>query len=268
MRTMLPMLPITALALVLAAPAVQAEERAPLVVADFESSEVMLLRVNATTRCREDCVVRGMPYSAQRVYESVQVLADGNRIVNRSSEQLYRDADGRTRVESDWLGQALVQIQDPVQGMSYRLQPSAKTGLSMAMGAPAPSPRNAPPPSMSPVAGMAAEGLAPALASATVSADGLRSTRPLGTRQMEGETVEGTLQTTTIPAGKAGNTQPIVTTAEVWRSRALKLDLYTRVIDPRSGERVTRLENLRRGTPSPSLFTVPGDYTVREIKRR
>src|SRR5215208_3618255 len=44
-------------------------------------------------------LVKGAPYSAQAVTETVQTLSDGNRIVRKNTAQLYRDAEGRTRRE-------------------------------------------------------------------------------------------------------------------------------------------------------------------------
>src|SRR5262249_23148104 len=44
-------------------------------------------------------LVKGAPYSAQVLTESVQTLADGNRIVRRSNAAVYRDSEGRTRRE-------------------------------------------------------------------------------------------------------------------------------------------------------------------------
>lgn len=44
-------------------------------------------------------VVKGAPYSAQAVTESVQTLADGNRIVRRTNASVFRDGEGRTRRE-------------------------------------------------------------------------------------------------------------------------------------------------------------------------
>jgi hypothetical protein len=41
--------------------------------------------------------VKGAPYSAEAVNETVQTLADGNRIVQRSSSMQYRDSEGRER---------------------------------------------------------------------------------------------------------------------------------------------------------------------------
>ena len=42
-------------------------------------------------------IVKGAPYCATAVHESVQPLADGNRIVHRQQSQLCRDGEGRTR---------------------------------------------------------------------------------------------------------------------------------------------------------------------------
>src|SRR6476620_273497 len=49
-------------------------------------------------------VVKGAPYSAEAVTETIQTLGDGNRIVNRISSMLYRDSEGRTRREQSLKG--------------------------------------------------------------------------------------------------------------------------------------------------------------------
>jgi hypothetical protein len=262
------------IALLVVAPTAHAQGQSMLVIAEREPTEVMLLRLSATSRCQHNCFVRGAPYSAERVVESVQVLADGNRIVQRRAEQLYRDADGRSRVESEWRDSPLVQIQDPVGNMSYRLYPRQKTGLKMVMAEPAPAASAAlaiqSPGSNGVSVGAArvAEQLGPTMASATTSADSQRTVRPLGTRQMDGLTVEGSLQNTTIASGKSGNTLPIVSTVETWHSHELNLDLYVKSNDPRYGEQVTRVQNIRRNAPPASLFAAPADYAVREVTRR
>jgi hypothetical protein len=70
--------------------------------------------------------VIGAPYSAEAVRESVQVLADGNRIVRRSVSRVYRDGKGRTRreeVEAD--GQvSRIAISDPASGTSFMFDPA------------------------------------------------------------------------------------------------------------------------------------------------
>ena len=76
-------------------------------------------------------VVKGAPYSAQAVTETIQTLVDGNRIVNKTTSSLYRDSEGRTRRELTIKllgpigdgGEPLqtVFINDPVAGVSYSL---------------------------------------------------------------------------------------------------------------------------------------------------
>src|ERR1051326_2674698 len=48
--------------------------------------------------------VKGAPYSAEAVTESIQTLADGNRIVNRITSSVYRDGEGRTRRDQSLKG--------------------------------------------------------------------------------------------------------------------------------------------------------------------
>ena len=75
--------------------------------------------------------VKGAPYSADAVTESVQTLADGNRIVNRITSSVYRDSEGRTRREQTLKGLGMfntgeeplqtIFINDPVAGVTYAL---------------------------------------------------------------------------------------------------------------------------------------------------
>jgi len=53
----------------------------------------------ATEMSFDHKLVKGAPYSAEAVTESVQTLADGNRIVRKNSSHIYRDGEGRTRRE-------------------------------------------------------------------------------------------------------------------------------------------------------------------------
>jgi len=43
--------------------------------------------------------LKGAPYTATALSETTQVLADGNRIVNKSSTLIARDGEGRVRRE-------------------------------------------------------------------------------------------------------------------------------------------------------------------------
>src|SRR5574341_823604 len=44
-------------------------------------------------------VVKGAPYSATATTETVQTLSDGNQIIRKNESKLYRDSEGRTRIE-------------------------------------------------------------------------------------------------------------------------------------------------------------------------
>jgi len=82
--------------------------------------------------------VKGAPYSAEAVTESIQTLSDGNRIINRSTSSLYRDSEGRTRREQSLKGLGIfggageeptqtIFISDPVAGVTYSLDSKSHT---------------------------------------------------------------------------------------------------------------------------------------------
>src|SRR5688572_6905514 len=76
-------------------------------------------------------VIKGAPYSAEAVTESVQTLSDGNRIVNKMTSQVFRDSEGRIRREQTLKGLGgvgtgeeplqTIFINDPVAGVTYSL---------------------------------------------------------------------------------------------------------------------------------------------------
>lgn len=76
--------------------------------------------------------VKGAPYSAEAVSETVQVLADGNRIVRRNVTRLARDGEGRTRQERVVDGRsASVFINDVVVGRSWVLNPDTRRATEL-----------------------------------------------------------------------------------------------------------------------------------------
>jgi len=87
----------------------------------------------------EGKVVKNAPYSAEAVTEHVQVLADGNRIVNKFSSTVYRDGEGRTRREQTLKGLGVlgtgqepmqtIFINDPVAGVTYSLDSRSHTAI-------------------------------------------------------------------------------------------------------------------------------------------
>src|SRR5215468_8436242 len=84
-----------------------------------------------------DKIVQGAPFSAEAISESVQMLADGNKITRHTVSRLYRDSEGRFRREDmpRQLGipgvvvemPQSITITDPVSGVRYTLNPKDQT---------------------------------------------------------------------------------------------------------------------------------------------
>jgi hypothetical protein len=82
-------------------------------------------------------VVKGAPYSATTTTETIQTLSDGNQIIRKNESTIYRDSEGRTRIEQrletigKWAAngepQLITYINDPVAGVSYSLDPRTHT---------------------------------------------------------------------------------------------------------------------------------------------
>ncbi len=233
--------------------------------------------------------VQGAPYSANVINESVQTLADGNRIVQSSTGTTARDSMGRTRQDAPLpaIGNMspakephLVFLQDPVAQTSYTLNVTDKTamkGPSFNGGSAGVSKRIATVDikglaAVGPMT-VAAGGPPPPLAAAPmitfqrteIMADASNAkTEDLGSQTMEGVMVTGTRTTRTIPAGQIGNDRPIEIVTEVWTSPELKTVVYSKRGDPRIGDQTFKLTNIIRSQPDPSLFIVPADFKVIE----
>lgn len=242
-------------------------------------------------------VVKGVPYSATSVTETVQLLRDGNQIITRSESKVYRDSEGRTRNEGSidkigkWKAEGaaprVVFLNDPTTGFSYSLYPDTRTATKYSISRsdlmlnrkmsgiekprapqkakPGQSGDNPPGSSSAPwlraKPGVATGATGPA---SRESADERKKTESLGKQLIEGIEVEFTRVTTTIPAGEIGNTLPIEIVEETWYSPELQMIIMSKRRDPRSGERTYRLANISRSEPDRSLFEIPPDYTVKD----
>lgn len=87
------------------------------------------------------------------------------------------------------------------------------------------------------------------------------ATSSLGQKEFDGVRAEGTLTQQVIPAGEIGNRNPITVTTETWYSPELQVTVYSRHNDPRRGETIYRLANIRRAEPAADLFKVPEEYS-------
>ena len=229
--------------------------------------------------------VQGAPYSATITNESIQTLADGNRIVQTSTGTTARDAQGRSRQDTALpaignLSAAnaphLVFIQDPMVQVSYVLNLTDKTAQKLPMPSPNAAGSAAAAGPVTANAFFIQAGGGPSMVEApmpmpppmaiqkTIVAsdqDQVRS-EDLGSQTMEGIVVNGTRTTRTIPAGQIGNDKPISIVTEVWTSPDLKTVISSKRNDPRMGEQTFQLTNIVRAEPDPSLFTVPSDFKI------
>jgi hypothetical protein len=241
-------------------------------------------------------VVKNAPYSAEAVTEMTQRLVDGNRIATKSTANLYRDSEGRTRREEKlgaigpWSSNTepapTVFINDPVANTNLVLDSRNKIARKM------PSPKIKFAPSSGGASGdvammgmkvnaerrmtisrTGAAGEPNVIFSSSTlqmppgkAMEGNANKESLGTQMIEGVRAEGTRTTLTIPAGAIGNDLPIQIVSERWYSPELQTVVMTKRSDPRMGETVYRLSNVSRTEPSRSLFEAPSDYTVEDAK--
>jgi ferric-dicitrate binding protein FerR (iron transport regulator) len=227
----------------------------------------------------ETKVVTGAPYTADATSESVQVLADGNRIVRRTTSRVYRDGKGRTRRETlgpDGQIRAIV-ISDPAAGKSFAVDPGTNTvhatGVATFVSegggrvetftlkeSPAGTARHisiqskdesksaqgvelkAPQPGEQESVQQSHVSSAGAMTWVTsehASKGSAPKKEDLGQKSIEGLIAKGTRTTTEIPAGAIGNDLPIVVTGEEWVSVDLKVLVMTRHAIPARAKRHT-----------------------------
>lgn len=245
--------------------------------------------------------VKGAPYSATAESETIQMLTDGNRIRNKTTTNIARDSEGRTRREivgSTPGVPSSVFINDPVSNVTYSLNPKQRTATKAEVRR------------VTVVEKRATEEEAKAkMATATINGAGGKveslddaqraamelkmrqaaaaasgqpvavggfggggvmvrrnpgQTESLGQQTIEGVLCEGKRTTITIPANTMGNDLPINTVLEEWYSPELQVQVLTKRTDPRHGETIYRLTNIVRSEPARSLFEVPADYTIKD----
>lgn len=232
--------------------------------------------------------VKNAPYSAEAVTENVQSLADGNRIVHKTTALVYRDSQGRERREqalpaigpfaAQGVPPKTIFISDPVAGVNYSLDVQNKIAIKlphpqMAPGKLADLPT--PPKEGAQVFIRHFEGPAPAAGIAMAAPQvmmfrqGLGDKAPpqaeqLGSKVIEGLSADGVRHTITIPAGQIGNEKPIEIVDEMWRSPELQITVQSMHNDPRMGATTYSLKSVSRAEPASTLFQVPPDYTVQD----
>jgi len=209
--------------------------------------------------------VQGAPYTATAVTESTQVLADGNRIVNKRSSFIARDGQGRVRREETFgpggsESKKMVLITDPSSKTDYVINPDEqmarivkrKEGAANIVILSQQKRAEIEKRTETETKGVAIE--------RRHEREGERKREILPPQVIEGLSCEGERITRTIPAGAIGNEKPIEIVSETWTSPELHVMVMRKRSDPRMGETVYRLTDIKRGEPDPALFQVPSNY--------
>jgi hypothetical protein len=84
----------------------------------------------------------------------------------------------------------------------------------------------------------------------------------LGQDSINGMSVVGTRETTTINAGVVGNEGPLISTREFWYAPSIRTNLLVTRIDPREGKQIIALIDLSLAEPDERMFDIPKGYTV------
>jgi len=200
-------------------------------------------------------VVTNAPFTATVTRETVQTLSDGTKLDQKANGTIARDSVGRTRTEMTFShigplaasgqGAQIAFIRDPAAGKNYILNETRKTVLTMNRLERAND-----------------EGQWVGRGKENRGENANVQTTSLGTKVIDGLTVEGTQTTRTIPVGRIGNDKAIVITRVEWYSQELQMVVSSTWTDPRFGTTTYELRNINRSEPLQSMFTVPEGFTA------
>jgi hypothetical protein len=219
--------------------------------------------------------VTNAPFSADATTTVRQVLADGTRIERVARARFYRDRVGRVRVEQVILGLEALSpavdgqtritiLPDPTKGAVYTLDPVART-VSLGGRSTASSGVGGGQNFAVPLGGprfLTFDRGDWSFERYGIDRNAIYE-ESLGSQRIAGVETTGRRITTTIPGGsRIGNDRPFEIVDERWESTELKLLIFGRHSDPRTGVVEYRLANVRRVEPPAQLFQLPADYTV------
>ncbi len=209
-----------------------------------------------------------MPFSADQIMTQVQFKPDGTHVtLPEQTSKLYRDSMGRTRLDMYYPPVSSAQpvlmnitIFDSIEGARYLLNPKKKVAQKYPLPKQSEMPK---PPDLAELLAMMPPGGPPAAVDEGNSPPS--NNESLGTKFMEGVTARGRRTTMRLRAGTPGNELEFVTVFEAWESPELgMMMIQTKNFDSRSGELNTRMTNISRKEPDPSLFVVPADYKIED----
>jgi hypothetical protein len=173
---------------------------------------------------------KGAAFSADTLDENSYIKPDGSEVRHPFTGKLFRDSQGRTRVQVDGRdadrNTTYIIIFDPVRQIQINLYPKKQVAdvfkLSAGYGQPS-----------HPLTWPASE--------------------DLGTKEIEGFAAAGI---------RTSGTGEHALVLEEWFSTDLRATLYATVTHPH-GKSSYQVSNIRTGDPDPSVFQIPEGYTIR-----
>ncbi len=193
--------------------------------------------------------VANAPFTAKVSIVSHERLADGSEHVVKTSNSVARTNSGRIYNERRALVPASYQLEprllsahifDPETRISVFLDPSTRLARQQEL------PRTA---------------NAPATTHRVPTVPGTIET-DLGAQTLDGVVLQGLRKSRTLGADVSGTGKQIVIVDEYWYSTELSLDMIIRHEDPRTGEQMVAVTEVKRGEPDASLFQIPSKYKV------
>ena len=205
---------------------------------------------------------QGQPFQLVEGVTTVRTKPDGATVTSEAVRHVFRDSQGRFRVESGHIKDGVFQareitIFDPVALIQVNFGAHATKGRLTHVE-----------PRQLPTAEENRQGAEQAARSAAYNKahPGENSEEPLGTQVIAGEEVQGTRKKLTLVSAD-GSRFHMVT--ETWTSAELKIPLLTILDDSEQSHRVetTEVTELKRTEPDAALFKVPANVTLEEQLR-
>jgi hypothetical protein len=195
------------------------------------------------------------PFSATVQTEWTKYLADGSTQFTRNHRLIARDGLGRVFQERRMFGPK----GSPIESQLWRIElaePSTRTVAYCDTRTHVCELR----------AYVAPPAVTPPAARPFANGSGSFVTENLGSQTLNGLDLIGTRETQTISPLVTGSDRPIVVVKEFWFSRLLGVNVLTTRNDPRSGKEVFTVTDIRRGEPDVSLFALPADARVVDLR--
>ncbi len=207
-------------------------------------SHSVICRHSSCSRCPD------APLSVETVEERTSTLPDGTSKTGVKIGKVFRDPSGRMRVETSIDGPngdstPMIQIYDGPGGFMAILVPQQQMAARFLF-----------PNRDATQVGFAVTGGPPLRAEGKMS----RKTESIGKQTIEGVEFEGERTTFTW------DDQPsVVATEDRWSAKELGLFGLVTYSGP-DRQTTTKIRNLVRSSPDPSLFKIPSDYFVQDLK--